>query len=155
MKTLDFINRLLAPLDRIALVFLIALGVAAIVLALDRRVPFSVVSVEPAYARPGQIVVIRATVHRDTKRECSAEFTRYVFDAARTRWYLDSGQASPALIETLEERSPGHLAVAFRVPEDAAPGGGTLETVLDYRCNKVHYLWPVQVTTALPFTVLE
>ena len=90
MKTLDFINRLLAPLDRIALVFMIALGIAAIVLALDRRVPFSVVSVEPAYARPGQIVVIRATVHRDIKRECSAQFTRYVFDSQWTRWYLDS-----------------------------------------------------------------
>jgi hypothetical protein len=155
MKTLDLINRLLAPLDRIALVFLIALGVAAIVLALDRRVPFSVVSVEPAYARPGQIVVIRATVHRDIKRKCSAEFTRYAFDAEWPRWYLDSGQAGPALIETLEERSPGQLAVAFRVPDDAAPGVGTLETVLGYRCNKVHYLWPVQVTTAIPFTVLE
>ena len=155
MKTLDLINRLLAPLDRIALVFMIALGVAAIVLALDRRVPFSVVSVEPAYARPGQIVVIRATVHRDIKRECSAQFTRYVFDSQRTRWYLDSGSASPAMIETMERKSPGQLAVAFRVPLDAAPGAGVLETVLDYRCNKVHYLWPVQVTTELPFTVLQ
>ena len=151
---IDWLDRILAPLDRIAVVFMAALSVAVIVLALDREPPFVVLTVEPAYARPGQIVVIRASVQRDLTRQCSAEFTRYIFDSERTRWYLDSGQASPALIETLEVKSPGRLAVAFRVPDDAAPGVGSLEAVLDYRCNKVHYLWPIQVTTDLPFTVL-
>jgi hypothetical protein len=122
--------------------------------AADRAPPFSVLSVDPAFARPGEIVVIQAKVQREDWRRCSADFTRYVFDSQDTRTYVDDGRASVEMIANMEKRSPGLLRVAFRVPEQASPGIARLETVLHYKCNRVHALWPIEVTTQMQFTVL-
>jgi hypothetical protein len=122
--------------------------------AADRAPPFSVLSVTPAQARPGEILVLEAQVHREPWRKCSADFTRYVFDALDTRTYVDDGRASASMIESMEKRNPGILRVAFKVPDQAAPGVARLETVLHYRCNRVHAIWPIEVTTQMQFTVL-
>jgi hypothetical protein len=34
------------------------------------------------------------------------------------------------------------------------PGPAALVTSLEYRCNRVHSLWPIEVTTTFPFEVL-
>ena len=48
---------------------------------------------------------------------------------------------------------PGVLRVIVKLPEVMEDGNGALVSVLNYRCNKVHAFWPIQVTTTLPFTV--
>ena len=148
------IDRFLMPFDWLATAVLLIAALAATWLALDREPPFAVLSVEPAAARAGETVKLRMQVMRDTKRDCSAEFTRYVFDSGFTRYYLDRGQASNDFIQALEKKTPGRLNIAFTIPVDVDPGPATLETVLDYRCNKMHRLWPIEVTTVAPFTVL-
>ena len=148
------IDRFLMPFDWLATVVLAVTVVAAGWLMLDRSPPFAILEVEPASARPGEIIKLHMRVMRDLKRDCSAEFTRYVFDSSAMRYYLDRGQASSDFIHNLEKRSPGQLHIAITVPEDVEPGPAELETVLDYRCNKMHRLWPIEVTTRAPFTVL-
>lgn len=142
------------PFDWLATFVLFVTIIAAGFLALDREPPFAILEVEPAAARAGETVKLHMTVRRDVERECSAEFTRYVFDSGFTRYYIDRGQASADFIRNLEKKSPGHLNIAFTIPADVDPGPATLETVLDYRCNKMHRLWPIEVTTIAPFTVL-
>lgn len=154
MTALAILDLILYPLDRLARIFIVVLLVAVAVLATDREPPFAVLSVQPAAARAGDIVIVRAKVRRDTERGCSATFVRYVTDSESTRWLIDHGNASSAMIAHLEKRSPGTLALAVRVPYDARPGPAEMETVLDYACNKTHYVWPIQVTTQLGFTVL-
>lgn len=123
--------------------------------AMDRRVPFKVESFEPAAAARGDNIVLRAAVWRDVGRPCAADFYRYVFDAAGTRFDLGAAAATAEMIHDMERRTPGRLSASIVVPPTAAVGEARFVTVLKYRCNKVHTLWPVEVTIAAPFTVLQ
>lgn len=133
------------------------LGIAALVVlyfAADRDPPFSVLRVEPAEAPAGEFVVVRASVIRQASRGCSAEFSRYLFDSAGTRFDLGHAIASADMISTMERQSPGKLAVSFRIPPPAAPGPARLRTVLEYTCNRTHRVMPIVVTSEMPLTVL-
>lgn len=150
------LNALLRKFSWIAWTLNAATIVALLVLAVDRDPPFSVISVEPAAARAGEVVIIRARVHRDKERDCSAVFSRYVFDAKGTRFdnLAQPARASDKFIDEMERLDPGRLTVAFVVPAEVRAGPARLETVLNYRCNVVHALLPIEVTTQMAFTVL-
>ena len=148
------LDKLLIPLDRLALIFLSLLFLAVVVLAFDRKPPFTVASIERTSARPGEVVVITANVSRNPDRQCSASFVRYLFDGNQTRWYLDQGFASFAMIEEMQARTPNKLQFAFEVPVKAAPGQASVTTVLQYVCNQVQVFWPIPVTVEFPFEIL-
>jgi hypothetical protein len=134
---------------------IIAFGViTAVAMALDRKPPFAVLSVAPAYASPGESVTIHALVSRDLSRRCSASFARYLYASDGSRRSLGKSSASSDAVADAERRSPGALIVSVAVPADTPPGPAALVTSLEYRCNRVHSLWPIEVTTTLPFEVL-
>lgn len=124
-------------------------------MSMDRQPPFAVLSVEPAAARPGQFVTIRAKVRRDAHRQCSAAFSRYVFDAAGARFDLGRSFASSETIADMEQRTPGAVRVTFLVPVSMESGPAALVTDLEYECNRAHRLWPIHTRTVLPFEVLS
>jgi hypothetical protein len=135
-------------------VVLLAAFVLVIVQASDRKEPFQILSVEPAEARPGETVTIRAQVWRDQSRNCSAAMSRSVFDATNVRWDYPLTKFSDAMIDRMESNAPGELKVSIMVPQSASSGTAHLVSVLEYRCNRVHAIWPIEVTTTMPFTVL-
>lgn len=129
--------------------------VVVIVQAADRKPPFQILSVEPAEAKPGDMVTIRAKVWRDKSRNCSAVMSRSVFDATMVRFDYPVTRFSDAIIDRMEKDKPGELRVSIIVPPNASPGMADLVSVLEYRCNRVHAIWPIEVTTNMHFTVLE
>lgn len=134
---------------------IIVAGLLAIVwYAMDREPPFAVVDSPQTFASPGGWLRVTADVRRDVKRNCEAEFTRYIFDSRATRYDLGHAVASPQMISQMEKQSPGKLKVAVLVPAGAEPGPARLVTVLEYRCNKVHNFWPISVTTEIPFEIV-
>lgn len=147
-------NEIVAQTVRVAQVIILLALVLVGYYAMDRSPPFAIVSVTPTQARPGDYVTLEATVRRDVDRRCSANFSRYLYDADGSRFDLGASLASADMIEALERSSPGTLRVSIRLPEIMAPGGADLQTVLLYRCNRVHSLWPIEVTTDIPFQVL-
>jgi hypothetical protein len=122
--------------------------------ALDRKPPFSVLHVFPAHARPGDQITIHAEVWRDSGRSCAVTMGRSVFDAARVRFDFPVASFSATAIGAMETRTPGLMAVSFVIPPGAAPGPAELVSALEYRCNQAHTLWPIEVTTHVPFTIL-
>lgn len=149
-------------LDRLAVRFIWAAKALIVVslliaayYAADRKPPFSVLSVEPASAMPGELVTIRAAVRRDANRRCSAEMSRYIFDGQNIRFDIGQSWFTSDVILEMEQRSPGALSVTIQVPANAKPGQARLDSVLLYRCNRVHNLYPIEVTTSMPFTVLS
>lgn len=138
----------------VASALIAALAVYVVWLAADREAPFKVLSVYSTEVEPGNEAVIVATVRRDIDRRCEASISRYLFAADGARYDLGTSYASQQMIEGMERRQPGTLRVSFRVPETMARGPATLQSVISYRCNKVHALWPIIVTTELPFVVL-
>lgn len=153
MPVLRWLDRMEARIRWMAQVTIIGSIAIIAYYMLDREPPFAVLSVEPATARPGEYITITATVRRDVSRNCSAEFSRYVFDASRTRFDLGTQVASAELVRSINERSPNELRISFLVPPAAAVGSAWVETVLQYHCNKVHRVWPIEVTTRMPFEV--
>lgn len=146
----DFMQRL-AWIPRVVLLAALAL---VLIQASDREPPFHLLSVEPAAARPGELVTITAHVRRDTARDCSASMSRSVFDSAGRRTDYPVARFSDALIDGMERKTPGLLKVSIVVPTNAAVGPAEVVSVLDYRCNRVHHFFPVEVTTVMPFEVL-
>lgn len=120
----------------------------------DREPPFAVIAVEPAYARPGDFVVITAKVRRDVDRQCKAELSRIVIDSSGTRFDLITSRYSAASIAAIEKRTPGILKTTFQVPTSAATGVATVIGDASYECNRAHGLWPISVRSELPFMVL-
>jgi hypothetical protein len=132
----------------------VSVGVA-IYYAADRAPPFAVLSVEPAEALPGQSITIYASVRRDVARNCSADMSRYIFDASGTRFDLGTSFFTAEVIRAMEKHSPGRLTIAINVPASAKPGPANMTSVLLYRCNRVHNLYPIEVTASFPFRVLS
>lgn len=122
--------------------------------AMDRQPPFEVLSVEPAFARPGDYVTVKAKVRRDVSRHCDASFSRFLYDSAGARFDIGHSITSADMIASLEARSPGALALSVLVPLAMAQGPANLQTVLAYNCNPVHAWIPIMVTTNIPFDVL-
>lgn len=154
MEVARAINHFVIATEWMARVILLLAGLLVLYYAADRKPPFAVLSSTHAEAAPGEFVIVHAKVRRDAGRGCNADFWRYVYDSNGTRFDLGHSQASAEAVAQMERRAPGSLSVAFRVPSAAAPGPATLQTVLQYQCNRVHHWWPIEVTTDLPFTVL-
>lgn len=61
--------------------------------------------------------------------------------------------ASADQIASIEARNPGRLAIVIELPLWITPGTAQLVTHLQYRCNPLHIVWPINVTTTIPFNV--
>ena len=122
----------------------------------DSAPPFAVLGLERLErVQPGHTVRISAYVLRDVKRGCAATMRRSVFDSGGYRYDI-GGEIyfSAASIEAMEQRSPGRLTVAFDVPGGVLPGPAVLQSQLEYACNPLQVLWPIEVVTDLPFEVV-
>lgn len=133
---------------------IIAAIVIVAVQASDREPPFELLRVEPAFARPGETVTIYADVWRDHSRACALDVYRSMYDVRGVRWDYPAAHFTAQAIAINEARMPGRMAPTFPVPLSAAPGPAEVVTGLEYRCNKTHALWPIELTHKLPFTVL-
>ena len=157
-----WINEAVIQTVAVAQVILATAAVILVAGVLDRTPPATLVSVEPASARAGEVVTIRARVNRDLSRDCDAEFSRYIFgltagqfpQPVEARFVLGTQTASSAMIRMMDKTWPGGLVVSERVPLELMPGPARLVADITYRCNKGHILAPVLVSMTLPFTVL-
>lgn len=148
------INHAVVATESIARAIILAALCLVLYYASDREPPFAVISVDPAYARAGEVVTIKAKVRRDVDRNCNAVYSRYVFDASGSRYDVGHAIVSAEMISAMDRKMPGALAISLPVPPSAAPGPALLQTVLDYKCNRTHNFFPITVTTDMPFTVL-
>jgi hypothetical protein len=154
MTAFRWLDHLLQKLQNASwIVIWIGLGVL-IVLAADREPPFRVIEVYPAVAKPGDTVELVARVHRDTDRNCAAHLSSFILDSNGTKFHMGDQDASAELIRRIELKSPGVLRISFIVPVTADAGLAHHVAVLKYRCNKVHTVWPIEITSTLPFTIL-
>ena len=153
----DFLHRVDNILLRLMWVPRVMLLVAFLLIvyqAADRKPPFEILNVEPASARAGETITITARVWRDTERDCSASMTRSIFDSTMARSDYAVTYFSDQVIDKMERKTPGVLRVSLVLPANASSGPANLVSVLHYRCNRVHAVWPIEVTTNMPFEVL-
>ena len=125
--------------------------------AVDRAPPFRLIDATTNSPAPGGVLHITARVERDLDRECSVTFSRYLFDAAGFRHDSIGPQLmSPWALRTMDAMAPGQLNIRMRIPEEFPPGKGTINTVLEYRCNPLQdVMRPIQIEMNIPFEVVQ
>jgi hypothetical protein len=142
---------------------LAAMGVGFLFLLLDRGAPFRIEPAAPVAVRAGQWAFIDVPVWRDSRRQCSATFSRYLFDADSARFDVSGPQqASAATIQRLARTTPGRLVIKILIPpgkdEDhphgISPGPAQLVSSLSYVCNRAQRFWPLELETEIPLVVV-
>lgn len=125
--------------------------------AMDRLPPLRLLSYEPGLeAKAGSYLKVSAKVWRDISRNCDLQLERFIFaDSGRARYEVASYTVPDSVIYSTEVSTPGELHYVMYVPEFAEPGPALIHTVLEYRCNKVHNVWPIVVVTEIPFTITK
>lgn len=148
------VNHAVVATEWVARLILMLALVLVLYYAADREPPFGVTSTLPAEGRAGDYITMRAKVRRDISRGCSSEISRFVFDSSGARFDLGHATFSAETIARMSKTTPGELVVSFRIPPNAAIGGASLVTEVDYICNRVHRVFPIHTTVDMPFTVL-
>ena len=131
-------------------------GIIALYWALDRSPPFVLGSYTAFNAQPGETMFITASVQRAAEHDCSVRFSRYLVDSNKVRHEIaPDGFMSATALKDLERESPNQLRIALRVPLAAAPGPGALVTNMEYQCNPLHAVWPIDVLLRMDIEVLR
>ena len=150
--------RLTSVLERYILFSWAIIGACALVAlywALVRSPPFVMHEYTVLNATRGETAYVNATVERDVGRGCTVNFVRYLIDANKARHDIGGTQyMTAAALAQLERDMPDSLRLAVRIPADVPVGPATLVTALEYRCNPMHSLWPIDVLMLIDLKVL-
>lgn len=135
--------------------FLFAFGQVAIWTA-DRAAPFHVIEYDAPPTRRGNVVVIKIGVKRDLARRCSVTYSRMFIDAKGSTFDLTEGMRmmGATALDELNRRNPDGLTLKIKIPEAAEPGRAVVLTALEYVCNPLHQIYPIQVTMTNELIVL-
>ena len=150
--------RLTSVLERYILFSWAVIGACALVAlywALDRTPPFVMTDYTVLNATRGETAYVNAKVERDTGRDCTVTFVRYLMDANKARHDIGGTQyMTAAALQQMERDMPDSLRLAVRIPADVPVGPATLVTALEYRCNPIHALYPIDVLLEIRLEVL-
>lgn len=138
--------------------WLIIAGVAMVLAtwAIDRSPPFKLLSYSVFNGRPGDSVLMIATVKRDLNKACSVTFSRYLFDHKGVRTDLSGIQYMTAsALSQMDKANPNKLLLAIKLPVDIAPGPAKLVTSLEYVCNPIQRIWPLDVLLEMDMEILS
>lgn len=112
----------------------------------DTSPPFEMLRYTLPPVAPGMWTTLKAKVKRNLDRNCSVDFNRYFFDSNGERFDISTNQhMNASAVRELDNQRPGELLFQFQVPYTAAHGPATLVTSLDYVCNPLHTLHPIQI----------
>lgn len=153
--TKTLVHRWLLNSGFIAWALLLVSFIAAGIMAADRSPPFRLVSYVATPAQRGGLAFVDAQVQRDVARPCAVKFSRFLIDAAGTRWEMVPLSAITADgLRAFEHSSPSRLRFPVEIPRAAAVGPATLLTSLAYRCNVTHDIVPIDVVLSFSLDVL-
>jgi len=117
--------------------------------ALDRTLPITVISdTVEGDVRAGGILVLRSELVRH--RSCAMTVQQILIDGASYRHVLDdlNFDAAPGPL--------GHDVYrrAIVVRESAVPGYARFRIIVSWRCNPLHEIWPITITSEASFMLL-
>lgn len=113
----------------------------------------------PAYIMAAEVITnpvkpggdLRISYSVERRESCFVQVDRVMFDSTNTMFVLADadyhGAVGPMGYDTVR--------VNYRVPLDMAAGRARLRVIAAYRCNPIHWLWPVVRTTDTPFDVAK
>ena len=94
-------------------------------------------------------VIVLPSVERDLDRDCSVRWSQHLYDGAGTRHNLSSGYHTAAGLLEQARRMGSTLRMAVPISPAAAPGQALWISQLEYRCNPIHTLAPIEVQVSV------
>lgn len=149
--------RLTSVLERYIILSWAIIGVCALVAlywALDRTPPFAMTDYTVTNSTRGETAYINAHVKRDLSRDCPVRFSRYLYSGGVRHEISGVQYMSAAAIADMDKQMPDALRLAVRIPADVPVGSATLVTALEYTCNPIHTIYPIEVLLEMRLVVL-
>lgn len=130
-------------------------GLVALYWGADRTPPFVLSDYTVIDAGRGETAYVDASVKRDVGRNCTVTFVRYLVDVNKVRHDIGATQyMTAAALEQMERDMPKSLKLAVRIPNDVPVGHAQLITALEYRCNPMHLIAPIDVLLKMDLKIL-
>jgi hypothetical protein len=129
--------------------------VAAIKWSGEDTAPFALLNYEAPAFVVGQNLVVKADVRRDVSRSCSFRSTKTLYDGHGVK--LVEYPELRLSASTLHSRTlmfKDKLSLSVPTPEGMSPGPVVLKVLLEYECNPLHRVWPIQVRLEIVSTAL-
>ena len=114
--------------------------------AFDRFPPIEIhsASISPDVINAGDRAVI--TWAATMKRPCDGTIHRRFIDSSGT--IFDMAPVSAVYRHSIEEGMRRTFSREIILPIGMAPGGAVMSGIREYRCNPVHWLWPIRIEIA-------
>jgi hypothetical protein len=123
--------------------------------SIDRSPPFRLESYTSSPTVPGETMLIDGKVWRDSSRDCSVNFSRYLTDSAGYISNISGIQMlTDAAIDERQAETPNAMHVAVPIPNNVVRGPAELTTVAAYSCNPIQQIFPIQVLIRIPVQIL-
>lgn len=123
--------------------------------SLDRTPPFEMYTYTINKPVQGGSMEVHGIVRRDLDRKCSVKYTRMMYDSSGRRfWETPELSMSYSALSDMDAKMRSRLELIVSIPDDAPVGSVTMITDLQYKCNPIHALWPIQVTTSVETEIL-
>lgn len=123
---------------------------------LDRKPPLSLVEYTYTHVRQGAQLELHAKVKRDIDKGCSVTYARYILDSTgnRSNESQISYMNSKGMMEMAAKMGRDNLNILYPLTTELHPGPATYIVMLDWQCNPLHAIWPIQQVIEIPFNVL-
>lgn len=109
------------------------------VMASERHVPVKFQSSEVLNEpRPGEVLRIKHTVRRD--KSCRTTVHRLIFDKDGDRFIVPDLEFAAGVLPL----GPDTFVVPIPISPEADPGPSIYRAVHTYRCNQLHWLFPIE-----------
>ncbi len=124
----------------VAASFIVAAGALGL-MASERKAPFTILSIKVNQLRfrPGD--ELERTIRFIQHKRCFIHSGRAIIDSQNTRFLLDPIVYQAGWFGEVEQEE--EIVLKISIPVDIAPGLARLEVSTLYRCNPLHWLWPI------------
>ena len=152
----DMIDRIAARFVWVGVVMMAIPALITVYWAQDRKPPFELVSFEPVVVVAGESLALHAKVRRDVERNCATRFSRYTINSnnQKSNESVMTYMNADSVADMNRIMGDGVLNLQYPISDDMPAGQAIFITSLDYMCNPLQAVWPIQVVMKVPFTVL-
>lgn len=124
--------------------------------SIDRTPPLSINGrITVPRVVPGGSASLEIPVMRETWRNCSTQFRKYLIDSEGVEFDYGIEQLiSAESLADMERRAGPWIRTSIHVPPNTHAGFANLAIDASFVCNPLHRIWPIKTILNIPIIVL-
>lgn len=124
--------------------------------SIDRNPPLSINGrITAPRVIPGGTALLEIPVMRETWRNCSTQFRKYLTDSKGEEFDYGIEQVISAdSLMDMERRAGPWIKTSIHIPLTTSAGFANLAIDASFVCNPIHRIWPIRSILNIPIVVL-